>query len=452
MNSRVFSILLFLLSGFSLFSTAQSATGKNKKSKNHDVSQQEELNNKVDYDSTIDHSRLMLLDAMLELNDALEAGVKASLDSLNSPVVGLANDKHTALLIIKKAKEQELLLPYLQHVQDSLTEDSRIIVAERKEILMRLNPLDILQEEIAPAETKMENLVIKNDTFNRIETDTMRQFPELKSGIAIRKIPGNKTDTWKHAHAVVDTAALARYELNEMQPTEARDQSSKRESDTVSHIKANFFLARAKKAVELKQYSRASDLLGKSLDLWNRNYSAIVCLADVDAETGSYTKALKGYDRAMKIDSTQASLFFKIGMAHLNLKKKYEAFENFSRAIGIDSQYVLAYMERADISSGWLKYESAVEDYNAVIKINTNYYQAYRLRGIAYLMLRNFASASDDFTRYIIFDPSDSSVYYYRGLAKVGNNDWLEGCMDLSTAADMGHVAAKKALKENCDL
>ena len=66
-------------------------------------------------------------------------------------------------------------------------------------------------------------------------------------------------------------------------------------------------------------------------------------------------------------------------------------------------------------------------------------------------MQRKFKEAVDDFTRYIIYDQSDAEVYYYRGLAKIGDNDWLDGCMELSMSANMGYGAAALAQKKNCE-
>jgi len=63
----------------------------------------------------------------------------------------------------------------------------------------------------------------------------------------------------------------------------------------------------------------------------------------------------------------------------------------------------------------------------------------------------HFSDAVDDFTRYLIFEDTDASAYYYRGLAKIGNRELLEGCIDLSKAAEMGYTAAEKAIKKSCE-
>jgi len=34
---------------------------------------------------------------------------------------------------------------------------------------------------------------------------------------------------------------------------------------------------------------------------------------------------------------------------------------------------------------------------------------------------------------------------------KIGNNELLEGCLDLSKSAEMGYDAAEKAIKKSCE-
>ena len=67
------------------------------------------------------------------------------------------------------------------------------------------------------------------------------------------------------------------------------------------------------------------------------------------------------------------------------------------------------------------------------------------------LLNKNFAEAADDFTRFLIFEETDPSAFYYRGLAKLGNNELLDGCLDLSKSAEMGYAAATKAIKKSCE-
>lgn len=493
-------LLLVLLSGFSFSSLAQnsdksssskkngsakSSSAKQKKSSQQDDSiqaQQQALNN---YNPTVDRNRMMLLDAILELNDALLAGVNASLDSLNQPLPRNTGDKRTQLLIEKRKKEQEELLPYLQHIHDSLSENSQTIIAEKKSILLRLDPSLAAKEESAEvvavpapvAEEQKEPEPVIPRPLEKVEKPLVAEknpnlapeekFPEpvkkkevkaeqvvarpVKKEVPVSEDSREKIVIWEPARAIIDTAALAKYEKEQFRQPVEKTVRRRADDDTITHIKSDFFLKRAQKYLAYKQYKRAYDYLNKALELWNHNYSALVALADLDAQNGTYSKAIKGYEQAMAIDNTQPTLAFKMGKVYLTQKRKNEAWKSFSRAIQMDSTFVPALMERATLASGWNKFGEAVSDYSAVLEANPNDVNAYRLRGIARLMDKNFAPAAEDFTRFLVFDQSDASVYYYRGLAKIGNKDWLEGCLDLSAAADMGYAAAKKIIKKDCE-
>lgn len=108
-------------------------------------------------------------------------------------------------------------------------------------------------------------------------------------------------------------------------------------------------------------------------------------------------------------------------------------------------------MGRASIYNDWKKYDAAISDYDRVLQINKSYHYAYKARGMVKQLNKRFSEAVDDFTRYLIFEETDPSAYYYRGLAKIGNNELLDGCLDLSKSAEMGYEAAEKAIKKSCE-
>lgn len=222
-------------------------------------------------------------------------------------------------------------------------------------------------------------------------------------------------------------------------------------TDSVRKIKAEFFFKRSQKAYTEKNFRNAEQYLRKAIELYPAYFDAWFALAEMDALFGSPQVALKEYKICEAIDSTQPKLYLNMGSLYAKIKRKTDAFNAFNKALALSPENIQALTSRASIYTDWKKYAEAISDYDRVISINRAYHYAYKARGQVKLLTRDFATAIDDFTRFLIFEETDPSAYYYRGLAKIGNNELLEGCMDLSTSAEMGYTAAEKAIKRSCE-
>ncbi len=220
--------------------------------------------------------------------------------------------------------------------------------------------------------------------------------------------------------------------------------------DSVKKIKAEFFLKRSQKAMREKNFHNAEEYLKKSIELYPKYFDAWFALAEMDDFYGSQQKALKEYATCISIDSTKPQLYSNLGNLYTKMKRKTDAYNAFNHVLALDKNNIAALMARASILYDWHKYSEAIADYDHVVQIDRSYHFAYKARGQVLLLNRNFKAAIDDFTRFLIFEETDPSAYYYRGLAKLGNNELLDGCLDLSTSASMGYTAAEKAIKKSC--
>ncbi|MFN8323231.1 MAG: hypothetical protein U0T74_11290 [Chitinophagales bacterium] len=222
-------------------------------------------------------------------------------------------------------------------------------------------------------------------------------------------------------------------------------------SDSIRKIKAEFFFKRSQKAMAEKNFRNAEQYLHKSIELFPNYFDAWFALAEMDALFGSQQTALKEYKTCSEIDSTRPKLYINLGNLYAKMKRKTDAYNAYNKVLELSSDNIPALISRASILTDWKKYNEAIADYDRVIQVNRAYHYAYKARGQVKLLTREFATAIDDFTRFLIFEETDPSAYYYRGLAKLGNNELLDGCLDLSTAAEMGYTAAEKAIKRSCE-
>ncbi len=105
------------------------------------------------------NNQLMLLDAMLELNEAMLEGVKASMDTLNKKEDGAAVDEKNIQLMLqrmKRSRDKVLLLPYLVRLNDSLSNEIVQMLTEKTKLEAVINP---------PAPVAEITPIVKNDTL-----------------------------------------------------------------------------------------------------------------------------------------------------------------------------------------------------------------------------------------------------------------------------------------------
>ncbi len=557
--------------------------------------------------------RLDMVDVMLEMNEAMLQGVKASIDTLNAPESDKPVDEkniQALLLKMKRSRDKVLLMPYLEHIQDSLSQEMVLLKNEKtilqkilqptavpiaptdtvlaiidtaslqadnappvvaepevkdtndvlamkeddvvkddnKRIEVKRNenkrkkfkeyyPLDtVIVYDIGPttsarnyakspeAQQKRKSLwdtaravdpVIDSATLKRLQTPIQMpvdsntamkiKIPNTLDSVIIKPIKVQKQvevkDTAKAPTPIVasvndtvqkkmvDTLTVARTDTNsatqvdtikavevKVEPvkvdtaapvvaktdTIAKTPVVKKQTtsvadmaiasaDSVRHIKAEFFYKRAQKAMGEKNFRNAEQYLKKAVDLYPRHFEAWFAMAEMDDLFGSQGTALKEYKICESIDSTQPKLYYNMGNVYQKMKRKTDAYKAFDKAIELNPEFILALMARAAILTDWKNYDAAIYDYDRVVQLNRTYHFAYKARGQVKLLSKDFTTAADDFTRYLIFEETDPSAYYYRGLAKIGMNDLLDGCLDLSKAADMGYVAAQKAIKKTCE-
>lgn len=273
-----------------------------------------------------------------------------------------------------------------------------------------------------------EKLPLKKDTFVALKNKIIEEeiLPKNKEKEAEKKQETKK-----------ETSRLSTLEVAES-------------IDSVKKIKAEFFLKRSQRALREKNFHNAEEYLKKSIELYPKYFDAWFALAEMDDFYGSQQQALKEYATCFSIDSTKPQLYINLGNLYTKMKRKSDAYNAFNRVINLDKNNIAALMSRAAILYDWHKYNEAISDYDHVVQIDRSYHFAYKARGQVLLLNRNFKAAIDDFTRFLIFEETDPSAYYYRGLAKLGNNELLDGCLDLSTSASMGYIAAEKAIKKSC--
>ena len=93
------------------------------------------------------------------------------------------------------------------------------------------------------------------------------------------------------------------------------------------------------------------------------------------------------------------------GVSQLNLNNPEKAIKDFERAIKIDPKRPGGYLGRANCHNTMGKYKESIADYDRALKIDAGLANAYVNRGIAYAQLGENDKAITDYEKALELDP-----------------------------------------------
>ena len=170
-----------------------------------------------------------------------------------------------------------------------------------------------------------------------------------------------------------------------------------------------------------------------------------------------YTKSIEDYDKAIKLDSTDAELYNMRGVAKNEFFMFDEALADYEKAIELDSNVAVYYMNR-----GYLKLWhvgdtiGALEDLNRSHSLDSLELLIYFARGSLFLETKKYSKAIDDLSVFIKFYEDDNidwgesprvevtdenigMIYFLRGNAKYFTNQIEAACEDWKIAISLGY-------------
>ncbi|MFN8276612.1 MAG: tetratricopeptide repeat protein [Chitinophagales bacterium] len=221
--------------------------------------------------------------------------------------------------------------------------------------------------------------------------------------------------------------------------------------DSISKIKAEFYMIRARSALERGDFKEGEKHLRKSLELNPNSAAAWMLHGDLYLTTGSAEKALKDYVISAAIDSTNPKVYYNMALLFIKANDDEKGFRYLSKAIDNNEKYLMAYMGRAALLMKQRDYAGAIEDYDHVLSINKYYTPAMKERGLAKMEAHRFAEAVKDFDAYLEIEDPNGYILYQRGIAKCYSKNLLQGCLDFSTALELGFKDAQEAIHHFCE-
>jgi tetratricopeptide (TPR) repeat protein len=374
--------------------------------------------------------------------------MKEPIEKLSTDKVGLDSSVNMPKDTVLEASEP------IAEVLDSNKYDSNQSVLEKDSIQIEVKSNDKLvstgvQKKHHQKVYKKKKIQHASDPEDSVITfdNTLEQKDLHENEATIKATKKSKNQT--------DSSQLAKGRmLKAVEVKQVRAKTKSKFGIEVSQLtkeKAAFYLARAMKAIDIKDYKSAEKYTKKALDI-NPNYcEAWMLHADLYGIFGYFEKAVKDYSKAIEANQSMVPAYYNRGVIYLKMSNLENAFSDFNKAIALDSNYIVAIGGRASVSMYKKDFLNAIIDYSRIIQLNPYFNPAYKARGIARLEVGDYTEAVTDFSEFIKNDKTDSYVYYQKGLAELKSGKMYDSCIDFLKAADMGSTDAKAAIKKHCD-
>lgn len=157
--------------------------------------------------------------------------------------------------------------------------------------------------------------------------------------------------------------------------------------------KDEIFVALARLFIQLGDLKRAISSFQSALDENGSNVQALKGVGDLLFLSARIKESLEYYTKAVKLDSKNAEIQLKCGLAYNKLGKNDEARRHYEEAIRLnpsDAQgfFLLGYLDETEF-----KYQKSVENYKKSIELNPENAESYYNLGNVYTGLNQFDNA-----------------------------------------------------------
>ena len=165
------------------------------------------------------------------------------------------------------------------------------------------------------------------------------------------------------------------------------------------------------------QLNKANDVCLEILKEQPHYFDALHLISLINLQSNKFQKAIELIDKAIKINSNEASPYNIKGVALYQLGQFNNAIEYFNKAINVKSDFFEAYLNRGNSLKELNQLNSAIKNYDKAIKHKPNYSEAYNNRGLVELELKQINVAIKSFDKAIEFKSNYSHAYNNRGNA-----------------------------------
>lgn len=412
----------------------------------------------------------MMVDALLELNDAMLQGVKASKDTLNLPENAQTikeKDMQTTLIRMKRMRDRTLLMPYLEHIEDSIQNEIVLLQKEKKMLEAAINPMKPLQ----PVAIKTDTLVAGKDTLvvhTTIDPTSGKPTQTLQDVIS-SDVVADATDTKKAKknkrqpdYFPLDTVLV--FDLgNGMKPAPESSKSNIiTKPDTAAFAKAisdtsgiKIKLPNSEDSIVIKpvrgkkrdpsvfvdsviatQEINApyiSDVANMSEDSVNRIKAAFFLQrANTAVIVKDFKTAGQYFGKAVEVYPNYFDAWLAKAEMEVETRDDNAALSSFKKANEIDSAKAAVHYGIAMIYIRSKRNNDALKELDKAIKLNPKHVEALMERAAIYKANKRYLESIVEYNKVVKADITHYQAYKERGMVKILVKDYDEAADDFT--------------------
>lgn len=173
--------------------------------------------------------------------------------------------------------------------------------------------------------------------------------------------------------------------------------------------------------------------------------------------SGAYGRAMRLFDKAIDLDSSQSGFWYGKASACIRLNRLNDAREAIDQAINLDDKQAAYFNLAGNISFQAKSLEAAIDEFSEAIKLNEKALRKIDLtytfynKGLCHLMQKDYALAEEEFTECLKINPGFKNALHNRGVARLRQDKKELACEDFNRAYGMGSARSREYLEDNCE-
>ena len=152
---------------------------------------------------------------------------------------------------------------------------------------------------------------------------------------------------------------------------------------------------------------------------------------------GEYKKAITDFNKAIKLDGSDAGNFGQRGMVYQKMGEYKKAIKDFNKAIKLDGSDAWDFGQRGMAYKKTGQYRKAIADFSKAEDLDGLASGGFAQRGVCFGMLKNYEKAIADFSKAIELDDSDAWNFGQRGLTYQKKDEYKKAIKDFSKAIEL---------------
>ena len=181
----------------------------------------------------------------------------------------------------------------------------------------------------------------------------------------------------------------------------------------------------------------------------NRSSDNLFAKALMEADNRQFNTALACYDEAVEKSPETFFYYINRGALQAEMIDFISSIENNVQVLTLDDSQTVKTRVQDQVTRSY-DYTPAIHDMTRAAELNPAFPYTYYNLGNLYCLSNDLPEAIVQYTRAIDLYPSISEAYYNRGLVLIYLKDKEKGCIDLSTAGELGIQDAYSVIKKYC--